>query len=137
MEQSSAVFEADRELIRALERRSQSVSCAEDRVLFSQGETPNGLYILRIGEVALTMRSDAGGVVIRLRVVSGSLLGLPAVIGNQPYSLTAVARKGSEVRFVAGRDFEYTLRIEPSLYPKVLQVLAAEVRAARKALAAV
>jgi predicted ATPase len=44
-----------------------------------------------------------------------------------------MARKGSEVRFVAQSDFEYTLRIEPSLYPKVLQVLAEEVRAARKA----
>lgn len=94
---------------------------------------PGGGYILRIGEAILTMRSDAGGVVMSLRVVSGSLLGLPAVTGNQPYSLTAMARKRSEVRFVAQSDFEYTLRIEPSLYPKVLQVLAEEVRAARKA----
>jgi CRP-like cAMP-binding protein len=49
--------------------------------------------------------------------------------------MTALVQVGSEVRFVTRRDFEDMIQAEPSLYPKVLQVLAAEVRAARKALA--
>jgi hypothetical protein len=48
--------------------------------------------------------------------------------------MTALAQGGSEVRFVAKGDFEDVIRTEPSLYPMVLQVLAAEVRAARRAI---
>ena len=42
MEHISTALEADRDLIRALEKRSQAVSCAEDCVLFSQGDAPRG-----------------------------------------------------------------------------------------------
>lgn len=137
MEQDLSAFVADRKLIQALEKRSQAVSCGEDRVLFSQGEAPTGLYILRSGEAALIMRSEYGEVVMCLRVAAGSLLGLPGIIANEPYTLTAMARKGSEVKFVTRSDFEDLIRDEPSLSLKVLQVLAAEVRSARLALSAV
>lgn len=137
MEQDLSAFVADRKLIQALEKRSQAVSCGEDHVLFSQGEAPTGLYILRSGEAALIMRSEYGEVVMCLRVAAGSLLGLPGIIANEPYTLTAMARKGSEVKFVTRSDFEDLIRDEPSLSLKVLQVLAAEVRSARLALSAV
>jgi CRP-like cAMP-binding protein len=81
------------------------------------------------------MTSESGDVVMCLRVVAGSLLGLPGIIGNEPYTLTAKARKGSEVRFVPRSDFEDLIQVEPSLSFAVLQVLAAEVRAARQAFA--
>ncbi len=58
-----------------------------------------------------------------LHVGAGSLLGLPAIVGNEPYSLTAIARKGSKVSVMNRRDFEDVVRSRPSLYPKVLQVL--------------
>ena len=61
--------------------------------------------------------------------------GVPGLIGNQPYSLTAVARSGAEVSFVARDDFNSIVQTEQSLMLKVLQVLAAEVRSARLALA--
>jgi CRP-like cAMP-binding protein len=135
MEQDTSAFVADHKLIQALEKRSQPVSCDEDRVLFRQGETPSGLYILWSGEAALIMTSEAGKEVMSLRAIASSLLGLPGIIGNEPYTLTATARKGSEVKFVTRSDFEDLMRAEPSLSFKVLQVLATEVRAARKALA--
>jgi CRP-like cAMP-binding protein len=65
---------------------------------------------------------------------SGSLLGLPAIIANSPYSLNAIAQRGSIVRYVTREDFEDLIRVEPSLLVMVFQVLAAEVLAARHAL---
>ena len=130
-------FVADGDLIRALEQLSQPILCAEDRFLFSQGEDPIGLFILQSGEAVLTMHAESGNLVMCLRISAGSLLGLPGVIGNEPYTLTAMARKDSKVGFVTREDFEELLSAEPSLYPKVLQLLAAEVRAAREALAKV
>jgi CRP-like cAMP-binding protein len=48
--------------------------------------------------------------------------------------MTALARPGSEVSFVTRNDFEDLIREEPLLYPAVLTILAAEVRAARHAI---
>jgi len=127
-------FAEDRSLIRALEKRSQTILCSEGGILFSQGDVPAGLYILRTGEAALMMKSASGNVVMCLHASAGSLLGLPGIVGNEPYSMTAMARKGSQVSFVTRNNFEDVIRAEPLLYPMVLQVLAAEVRSARRAL---
>lgn len=127
-------FLADRELIQVLEKRSVPIVCDEDRVLFSQGGTPDGLYILHKGEATLTMTSPSGEVVLCMKPTVGSLLGLPGLVGNEPYSLTASAAKGSTFGFVARADFEDLMQSDPTVPLKVLHVLAAEVRAARQAL---
>jgi CRP-like cAMP-binding protein len=134
MDQDSSAFVADRKLIQKLEKLSQPVNRRENAVLFLQGETPSGIFILRSGEATLDMKSESGAVVMCVRAAAGSVLGLPALIGNEPYTLTATVRKGSEVRFVSRSDFEDLIRAEPSLSLMVLQVLAAEVRAARNVL---
>jgi CRP-like cAMP-binding protein len=80
------------------------------------------------------LKSPTGQCVMCLHAFSGSLLGLPAVVGGEPYTLTAIIRKDSEVRFVSRTDFESLIRDEPLLYPSVRQLLAAEVRTARRSL---
>jgi CRP-like cAMP-binding protein len=124
-------FAADPKLIRALEKRSPPISCIKDRFLFHQGDNPDGLFILQSGEAALVMHATSGDLVMCLSASAGSLLGLPAVISNEPYTMTALVRKGSEVGFVSREDFGNLLSAEPLLYHKVLQVLASEVRIAR------
>jgi len=130
----SSPFVADRELILALEARSHAISCAEDRVLFRQGDPPCGLYILRKGEATLTLESAAGEMVMRMQTAAGSLLGLSGLVGGEPCTLSAIARQGAELGFVKRDDFAGMLRTEPLLSFKVLQVLAAEVRSARQAM---
>ena len=124
-------FAAERKLFEALENNSQSISCNEGGILFRQGETPKGLYILQSGEVALMRQSPSGRAIICLNAGPGSLLGLPGIIANEPYTLTAMVRKGSTVGFVSRNDFEELMRSRPSLNLDLLQVLAAEVRSAR------
>ena len=129
-------FTASRKLITALEKRSHPVSCEEGRTLFTQGEPASGLYILESGEAALMMESPSGRPVMCLRAGAGALLGLPGVVGSEPYTMTAVVHKGSDVRFVARQDFEELVQAKPALYLGLLKLLAAEVRAARMALCA-
>ena len=126
-------FIADPKLFQALEQRSIPVPCSKGRILFNQGEDPVGLYLLKTGKASLIMKTDKGEEVVHLTVGSGSILGLPAIVSNEPYSLSAKAH-GSEVDFVTRKDFEELIQAQPSLYPKVLEVLAAEVRSARLAL---
>jgi|ERR1017187_5486018 CRP/FNR family transcriptional regulator len=127
-------FIADRELIQSLEERSKPIPCSEGRILFKQGDAPAGVYILQSGAAVLMMESASGKAVMFLEAGPGSLLGLPGIVANEPYTLTAMARRDSTIRFVTRDDFEDVIRTEPALQLPVLQLLAAEVRTARRAL---
>jgi CRP-like cAMP-binding protein len=129
-----SAFLADPELIKALETRATRFICEDDRVLFRQGDLPTGLFILRKGEATLSMNPGSNPNVFSCQTTAGSVLGVPGLIGNQPYSLTAVGRRGAEVSFITSEDFNALMQSELSLMLLVLQVLAAEVRSARMAL---
>jgi len=127
-------FIADSTLIQALETRSASKSCSRGAMLFRQGEIPTGLYIIRSGKASLLMKAENGVEVAHFTVSAGSILGLPAIVAKEPYTLSAMANEGSEISFVELEAFEGLIQEQPSLFPKVLEVLAAEVRSARVAL---
>ncbi len=129
-----SAFLADKELLDALEQRSTRVVCDEDRVLFRQGDTPAGLYVLRSGSAKLSMTSHTGEPLLSVPVSAGALLGLPGFVGDRPYSLTAKAAKGAELGFVSREAFSDLMLNNPSLSLKLLSVLAAEVRSARNAI---
>jgi CRP-like cAMP-binding protein len=61
-----------------------------------------------------------------------SVLGLPGLVGNRPYTLTAIARAGAQLSFITRSHFDTILQHDSLLAIKVTQVLAAEVRAARQ-----
>ena len=126
-----SAFVADQELLLALERRASPVSCDGERVLFRQGDAPVGLYILRRGEVSLSAAGNGTAPMQTMVAAPGSLLGLPGVAGNQPYTLTATAHEGAQVSFVPREDFLAFMHSEPAISLKILHVLAAEVRSAR------
>jgi CRP-like cAMP-binding protein len=127
-------FLADSELIRALSEHATPIVCDTDRVLFQQDDPAVGLYILHEGEATISMTSQDGQTILSVQARSGSLLGLPGLISNQPYSLTAVAHAGARVSFLGRSEFTALMESSPPLAFKILQVLAAEVRSARRAL---
>jgi CRP/FNR family cyclic AMP-dependent transcriptional regulator len=133
MKLDPSAFLANPELIDALRKRSVEVSCGGEYYLFRQGEPPVGLFILNHGEVTLSMRSASGELLFSIQVGAGSLLGLPGLIGNEPYTLSALACEGAKLSFVTHDDFNALMHSDPGLALKVLDVLAAEVRTARHA----
>ena len=134
MKLDPSAFVADPELIHALEKRSTAISCHGDRLLFHQGDEPQGLYILNQGEISLSMTAPNGDQVMHIQAHAGSLLGLPGLISNEPYTLTAVARNGAQLSFVPSDEYASLMQSNPHLSLKILEVLAAEVRSARHAL---
>jgi len=131
---TSTAFVADGEVLQALMRRSSAIALPDDQVLFRQGDPPVGLYILKSVRATLTMRSEQGQVVMRVEASAGSLLGLPGMLGNVPYTLTAEAHEGAELDFLSRDEFCEIIQTDPQLALKLLQVLAAEVRSARQVL---
>lgn len=136
MKMDPGAFVADPELIRALRNHAKPVDCTADCSLFQQGEAPRGLYIFIDGEVDLSMKSQAGEQIMTLSALHGSLLGLPGLIGNVPYSLTADAKQNAEIGFVSKEEFSRLMLSQPAISVMILRVLAAEVRSARIALTA-
>lgn len=130
----SSAFVAEPELIQALSTRTKPVECSQDHVLFHQGDDPIGLYILHSGELIVTMDSPHGDEIISFAARPGSLLGLPGVIGNAPYSLSATAKKGAQISFISREDFSALMLSESHLSLMILRVLANEVRTARLAI---
>jgi CRP/FNR family transcriptional regulator len=127
-------FVADPELIATLEKKATPVDCASERVLFMQDDQPLGLYILRNGGARLTMDSAEGKPIVSVKASEGSLLGLPGVLANQPYTLTAMAEAGAVIGFIPRDEFIALMQSEPMVALKILAVLAAEVRSARRAI---
>jgi CRP-like cAMP-binding protein len=127
-------FLADPELILALAEHATPIICDTDRILFQQDDPAAGLYILHEGEVTLSMATQLGQPILSVQARDGSLLGLPGLISNQPYSLTALAHAGARVSFLGRTEFTALMESNPALAFKILQVLAAEVRSARQAL---
>jgi CRP-like cAMP-binding protein len=129
-----SAFVADKDLLEALEKRATSLLCAEDKILFRQGDMPEGLYMLRAGRVTMTRTAPNGETLMRAAASTGALLGLPDIVGHQPNTLTAYADKGAELGFVSLSDFSALMLTNPAFSLKVLSALAAEVRNARAAL---
>ena len=130
----SSSFVAVSELVDALSEHAVRIDCGEGRTLFRQGDLPIGLFIVHSGHVIVSMHDAAGNILLHFAARPGSLLGLPAVVGNVPYSLSAEAAQDAQVSLVPQNDFTITLT-KPGLAIKVLEVLAAEVRAARSMIA--
>lgn len=134
MQLDPSAFVADADLLEALASRATPFSCAEERVLFRQGDHAVGLYILQTGKALLTMASPSGETILSFETGPGSLLGLPGVVSDQPFTLTAIAQTGAEVCFLSHDQFRTIMQTSPLIAFKILQVLAAEVSAARRAI---
>ncbi len=120
----------DRALAEKIVERAVEV-VAHDGILFRQGESGDCLYFVKWGEVSLTML--VGNKEIRIRACKGSLLGLPVVFGNLPYTMTAKATWDAEIFKVSSDALTELLNREPRMKETVLQILAGEVRAIRQA----
>jgi CRP-like cAMP-binding protein len=131
----SSAFVGDKDLIRTLTGRARPVEFCRDLVLFRRGDPPRGVFIVKDGFAVLTMTAGAR-VVMQAVTGVGSILGLPAVLGDSPYSLTADVTVDSHVDFLAKEDLLELMRTDPLLSMKLLQILSGEIRAARQTLAA-
>ncbi len=117
-----------------LDGMASPVTQPKNTVIFTQGDAPIGVYVIRKGSVRLTVK--AGDSEILMRVAQpGAVLGLPGVLSNKPYSLTARAVQACEMGFVQADRLIQLVRENPTLGLQVLQLLSEEVRAARGAMA--
>jgi CRP-like cAMP-binding protein len=125
---------ASSDIRKAIEAMAVSVTCAKGAIVFHQGDEPKGVYLVRKGAVRMTIKADKSEILMRV-AHEGSVLGLPAVMSDHAYSLTAKAAQACELGFVERHKVLDLVRRKPVLGLEILQMLSDEVRTARIAMA--
>jgi len=128
----SEIF-ADAELCAEIEKWSPPSFVKEGETLFRQGEAPGYAFFVKTGEIVLTMHVS-GDALWKVRATRGWLVGLPAIVGKEPYSMAARVFRDSQICKISRDDFHQLVQQNPRLCCNVLQILAGEVHGARKAL---
>jgi CRP-like cAMP-binding protein len=126
-------FALDSELAAKIINRSVEAFPSPDGLLYRRGDAPDCLYFVQKGDVLITL--DAAQREVTFRAGPGSLLGIAAVIGNLPYAMSATSSSSAKVLKLPADAFTDLLHNEPKMQGCILKILAAELRAARKALA--
>jgi len=110
----------------AVQRLAAITSAAaypKEAVLFVQGQTPRGVFIVCKGRVKLST-SSAGGKTLILRIAEmGEVLGLAAAVSGKPYEATADVLEPTQANFIPRDDFLNFLREHGEAALRVAQQL--------------
>lgn len=128
-------FKVDSELESKFVTKATTVSKCAGALLFKQGDLVDGLYILKTGKARLTLRSTNGHIHFEETVEPGGLLGLPAAISGNPYSLTAEVIDDSELSFLPRQELAGLMQNDIALSMRLVELLSQEVRAMREIIA--
>src|ERR1700688_2294837 len=74
-------------------------------MLFVEGQSPRGVFVLCSGRVKRSTSSPDGRTLILRMSESGEVLGLPATVTPKPYELTAEVIQARHANFIARDDF--------------------------------
>lgn len=91
--------------LEAFERLKFTAAYPAGAVLFVEGQTPRGVYLLCRGRVKLSTTSSEGKTLILKIVHPGELLGLHATVSNAPYEITAETAQPCQLNFIKREDF--------------------------------
>jgi CRP-like cAMP-binding protein len=92
-------------------------------ILFVEGETPSGVFVLRSGRVKLSVSSADGKSIIIRRGEPGEVIGLPAAISGKPNELTAEALESLHCNFIPRDPFLRFLRKHGEAALRVAEIL--------------
>src|SRR5689334_1360923 len=106
-------------------------------VLFAAGDSGDGCYRLERGLLKVVISSPRGDERILAILRPGALAGELAVIDGQPRSASVVAVRACELSFISHGLFEECTQEHPEIYRYLVNVLAARLREADGALAAI
>ena len=91
--------------LRDLDEIKYTASYPKDAVLFFEGQSPRGVFIVCSGRVKLSTCSSEGKLLITQIATAGDLIGLSAIMAGTPYEVTAEALEPCTVNVVKRDDF--------------------------------
>jgi CRP-like cAMP-binding protein len=100
-------------------------------VLFRLGQPCRGAFLIRSGQVQLSLGTVSGLYPART-VGSGFIVGLPATFSGEPYSLTAEAKSKCRLEFISRQKLLSLLHRNPDAGFQILRLLSEEIFHIRK-----
>ena len=99
----------------ALEEEALTTTYTTGAVLFSEGQAPRGVFIVRRGRVKLSICGSDGRTLILRMVEPGALLGVAAVVSGRQYEATAETQEPCEISFLRQIDLLRLMRLHGEL----------------------
>jgi CRP/FNR family transcriptional regulator, cyclic AMP receptor protein len=99
-------------LLRAVDAASYHSVMPAGALLFVEGQTPRGVYVLCSGKVKLSTTSKEGKVLILKQAEAGEALGLSAAISGTNYEMTAETTTPCQLDFIRRQDLMILLQNE-------------------------
>jgi CRP/FNR family transcriptional regulator, cyclic AMP receptor protein len=109
-----------------LEQETITTTYPTGAVLFAEGQTPRGVFILRRGRVKLSICGSDGRTLILRIVEPGCPLGVAAVVSGRQYEATAETQEPSEISFLRQSDLLRLMRLHGELALWVTQHISAD-----------
>ena len=91
--------------LQSFETIKYSSAYPKGAVLFVEGQSPRGIFVLCNGRVKLSISASDGKTLILKIAEPGEVLGLSASVSGKPYELTAETIDPCQVSFVKREDF--------------------------------
>jgi CRP/FNR family transcriptional regulator, cyclic AMP receptor protein len=101
-------FDAD--LVRSFEALKYATVFPKGAVLFVEGQSPRGVFMICSGRVKLSTCSSDGKSLITRIAEGGEVLGLGAAVSGKPYLATAETLIPCQINFIKREDFLRFLR---------------------------
>jgi len=101
-------------------------------LLFAEGQSPSGMFILRSGRVRISSATADGKRIILKIVGPGDVLGLDAVVSGKPHQASAESLEPCQLTLVKRLDFMRFLKDHPDFCLKVAEQLSESYRAAHR-----
>ena len=98
------------EALRSLEAIRSTATYPKGTVLFVEGQSPRGVFLLCNGRGKLSATSSEGKSLILKIAEAGEVLGLSATISGRPYEATAELLEPAQVNFMRRDEFLNFLR---------------------------
>ena len=91
--------------LKALQKIEHTTSYPAGVIIFMEGQSARGVYILRHGRAKLMTANSDGRTLILKIAKPGEALGLNSVISGKPYEMTAEILEPSQLAFIPRADF--------------------------------
>jgi CRP/FNR family transcriptional regulator, cyclic AMP receptor protein len=102
-------------VLRAVDEVSHHSVMPAGALLFVEGQTPRGVFVLCSGIVKLSTTSKEGKVLILKQSQAGEVLGLSAAISGTNYEMTAETASPCQLNFIGRQDLMTLLQSESEL----------------------
>lgn len=95
---------------KALESIKSTAAYPKGAILFVEGQSPRGVFVLCHGRAKLSTSSADGKTIILKIAEPGEILGLSATVSGKSYEVTAELMEPSQANFITRQDFLNFLR---------------------------